>query len=183
MSRRGKKNKASAGQLLMAFQFYDQGAAYATVNELEDKELSETALEVAVKSLDLSGEPLDLKYTLSIHDTDRKLELNRLGDITRQLIYEAAPHSKTVEDFISNHAKQANDPSFPKKLRSCFMREYIRLYDSGIYGDELFESIRQSISTRIPNPHLKFAAQAILVHLFIICELFKRPEEVTNAAS
>lgn len=63
------------------------------------------------------------------------------------------------------------------------MREYIRLYDSGIYGDELFESIRQSISTRIPNPHLKFAAQAILVHLFIICELFKRPEEVTNAAS
>lgn len=183
MGRRGKKYKASASQLFLKFQFYDQSSAYATVNELEDKELSETALEVAIGSLDLSGEPLDLKYTLSIHNTDKKLEINQLGDSTRQLIYEAAPHSKMVEDFISNHAKQTNDLNFPKKLRSCFMKEYLRLYDSGIYGDELFESIRQAVSSRISDPHLKFAAQAILVHLFIICDIFKHPEEVSNATS
>lgn len=183
MSKRKKKNKASASQLLMAFQFYDQATAYATINELEDKELSETALEVVIQSLDLNGETLDLKYTLSIHNTDKKLELNQLGDSTKQLIYEAAPYSKMVEDFISNHTKQTNDQSFPKKLRTCFMREYLRLYDSGVYGDELFESIRQAISSRIPDPHLKFAAQAILVHLFLICDIFKHPEEVTDAAS
>ena len=183
MARRRRRNRASASQMLLTFQFYDQATAYATVNELEDKELSETALELAIESLDLNGEPLDLKYTLSIHDTDRKLELNRLGESTKQLIYEAAPHSKMVEDFISNHAKQTNDQSFPKKLRSCFMREYLRLYDLGIYGDELFENIRQAISSRISDPHLNFAAQAILVHLFIICDIFKHPEEVTNAAS
>lgn len=184
MARRSRKNRVLAGQISLDLRFFDRATIHAAAEEVVDKEVSEAALEVAVDSLKLPKRKPDKSYDLSIHDTDKKMILNRLGESTKKLIYEAVPHSKKVQKFISDRAKQTNDPDFPDKLRSCFVAEYKRLIqDEGLVGDELFGAIRQAISDRIESGAAKFAAQAILVHLFIICEIFMRPEENSDATA
>ena len=133
-------------------------------------------LEEAVNSIKFPESDQSLEYDLSINDTDAKITYNRLGDESRQIIREAAQFSSIVEKFISDRARDTNDPEFPKKLRSFFFREYKRLLvDSGIFGDELFVMVNNAVSALIKSPMAKFAANAILVHLFIICDLFERP--------
>lgn len=153
-------------------------AGVATIKAMaEEAETLDTAiLESAVNSLELPDSDPSLKYDLSIMDTETKIIYNRLDEPTRQIIREAAPFSVVVQKFISDRARDTNDPDFPKKLRSFFFREYRKhLVDRGIIGDELFSLVNTAVRSLIKQPSAKFAADAILVHLFIICDLFERP--------
>ena len=188
MSRQNKKNKVFAGQMGLGLQFIDAATAKAMIDaaaiEVAEKDVTYASLEAAINSLRLPKTDPNIGFDFKIHDTDKKLNINSLGEPTKNLILEAAQHSAKVQKFISERAKQTNDPSVPARLRYFFVSLYNKFYvEDGIYGDELFEAIRQAASKSVESDSCKFATQAILVHLFIICDVFLRPEDVKNAAS
>ena len=169
---RRRQNNISQAQLALQY------ASVATAHAMAEKAdvLDIAILEEAVNSIELPKSDQSLEYDLSINDTEAKIAHNHFGDVSRPIIREAAPFSSIVEKFISDRARDTNDPEFPMKLRSFFFREYRRLLvDSGIFGDELFVMVNTAVSALIKSPAAKFAANAILVHLFIICDLFERP--------
>ncbi len=180
MARRNRRFIDNANQILLELDH--AGAAIEDARRHEDVDVDPYVLEEAVKCLALPACDPDLTDDLFISDTKAKLELNHLGEPTRKLIREVINHSATVETFIKDHAKETNDPRFPQKLRSFFSHEYKRLItQEGMLGDGLFSGIRDAVAGLIPNPKLKCAAQSILVHLFLICDLFMRPEENADA--
>lgn len=188
MSRHSRKRKDLAGQMQMIFQVYGEETHKATIasaaRDVGDKDATYASLEDAIESLDLPKSSPDDRYDLSIHDTQKKLDVNLLGEPTIRLIREAAQHSAIVEQFISDRAKQTNDPDFPYKLRGFFLDAYnTAIREKGVFGDALFSDIRQTIAERMTTGSGKFAIQAILVHLFIICDVFRRLEEGPHAAS
>lgn len=188
MSRRSRRIKDFADQMELLLPFFDEETRKATIasaaRDVGDKDVTYASLEAAIESLNLQKSKSDAKYDLSIHDTQKKLDINHLGEPTIRMIQEAAQHSATVEQFISDRAKQTNDPDFPDRLRSFFLDAYNKaILKKGIFGDALFGDIRQSIAERMTSSADKFAAQAILVHLFIICDVFLRPDKDSHAAS
>lgn len=188
MSRQRRKRKELAERVQMLFPLYSEETHKATIasaaRDVGDKDVTYASLEAAIESLDLPKSNPDDRYDLSIHDTQKKLNVNLLGEPTIRQIQEAAQYSSTVEQFISDRAKQTNDPDFPYKLRGFFLDAYnTAIRERGIFGDALFADIRQTIAERMTTTSGKFAIQAILVHLFIICDVFRRPEEEHHAAS
>lgn len=183
MSRRGKKNKQFVGQMGLDLQYFGAATSKALIDaaalEVAEKDVTYASLEAAIDALELPDTDPNIGYDLTIHDTNRKLDINQLGDPTKNLILEAAQHSAVVEKFISDRAKQTNDSDFPAKLRYFFVSLYNKFFlEDGIYGDELFEAVRQAASKSVKSDSCKFATLAILVHLFIICDIFLRPEDV-----
>ena len=188
MSRRSRKNRVFAGQMGLGLQFISAATAKAMIDaaaiEVEEKDVTYASLEAAIDSLKLPKTDPNIGFDLKIHDTDRKLDINNLGERTKKVIVEVAQHSAKVQKFISERAKQTNDSSFPARLRYFFVSLYNKFYlEDGIYGDDLFEAVRQAASESVKSDSCKFATLAILVHLFIICDVFLRPEDVENAAS
>ena len=188
MTRRSKKNRVVAGQMGLDLQYFDAATRKALIDqaaiEVAEKDVTYASLEAAIDALKLPDTDPNAGYDLTIHDTDKKLDLNKLGEPTKNLILEAAQHSAIVEKFISERAKQTNDSAFPAKLRFFFVSLYNKFFlEDGIYGDELFEAVRQAASESVKSDSCKFATLAILVHLFIICDIFLRPEDMKNAAS
>ncbi len=180
MARRNRRFIDNANQIRLDLDF--AGAAIEDARRYEDIDVDAYVLEEAVKCLQLPDCDPDLTDDLFISDTNAKLEINRLGEPTRKLIREVINHSATVEAFIKDHAKETNDSEFPQKLRSFFTREYKKLLNqNAIFGDGLFSGVRDAVARLIPKPELKCAALSILVHLFLICDLFRRPEENANA--
>ena len=188
MTRRSKKNKVFAGQMGLDLQFFDAATRKALIDqaaiEVAEKDVTYASLEAAIDSLKLPETNPDIGFDLKILDTDKKLDINKLGERTKKVIVEVAQHSSLVEKFISERAKQANDPSFPQRLRYFFVSLYNKFYlEEETYGDELFEAVRQAASQNAKSASCKFAIVAILVHLFIICDVFLRQEDLKNAAS
>lgn len=180
MARRNRRFIDNANQIRLGLDF--AGAILDDIQRQSDEEFSVAILQKAIKSLKLPPCDPDLTDDLYISDTKAKLQLNHLGDSTIRLIHEVINYSALVEEFIKDYAKETNDQGFPKKLRSFFFHEYKKLYvEQGLIGDPLFSGVRDAVSALIPDPKLKCAAQSILVHLFLICDLFMRPEE--NAAT
>ena len=183
MTRRSKKNRVFAGQMGLDLQYFDAATRKALIDkaaiEVLEKDVTYASLEAAIDALELPDTDPNLGYDLTIHDTDKKLNRNKLGEPTQKLIQEAAQHSAIVEKFISERAKQTNDSDFPIRLRYYFVSLYNKLYlEDEIYGDELFEAVRQAASQNAKSDSCKFATLAILVHLFIICDIFLRPEDM-----
>ena len=167
MARRNRRFIDNANQIRLDLDF--AGAAIEDARRYEDIDVDAYVLEEAVKCLQLPDCDPDLTDDLFISDT-------------RKLIREVINHSATVEAFIKDHAKETNDSEFPQKLRSFFTREYKKLLNqNAIFGDGLFSGVRDAVARLIPKPELKCAALSILVHLFLICDLFRRPEENANA--
>ena len=183
MSRRGRNNRSFARQMGLDLHFFDAATRRAMLDsaamEVEASDVTYSSLEVAIDALKLPDSDPNASFDLTIHDTDKKLDANKLGEPTKKLICEAAQHSTTVQQFISDRTKQANDPDFPSKLRFYFLSLYNKFYEEeGVYGDALFEAVRQAASASVKTASCKFATLAVLVHLFIICDVFLRPEEV-----
>ena len=178
--RRNRATKAWQDQINLDLQYASTAVSHV-MEECED-DFNVIILEDAVNSLELPDCDPSLQYDLKINDTQKKIICNSLHERTIALIQEGAAHSRVIEEFISERAKGTNDPDFPKKLRSFFFREYKRLLaNEGLWGDELFEGVRNAVSALIRNPKAKCAALSILVHLFIICDLFERPPENASA--
>lgn len=182
MSRRGRKNRDFARQMELGLPLFGMMTTKATADNLtqdvERGEVTAASLEAAIGELQLPDTDPDTGFDLTIHDTASKLRFNQLGDQTRNIILEFAQHSATVEKFISERAKQTNDPYFPARLSHFFVSLYRKFFrEDGIYGDELFEAIGQAASHSVKSAQRKTATKAILVHLFLICDVFERPME------
>ena len=140
---------------------------------------NDRVLEGAVNSIELPPNNPELEYDNIIVKVEDKLRVNCLGPLVQRIIRKEAANSTVVEQFIRDRAKQTNDEEFPKKLRSFFFNEYKRLLmpeeGDGLFGDLLFIGVRDAVAERIRNESAKKAA--ILVHLFLICDLFERPKQ------
>lgn len=142
-----------------------------------DHEFSVTILEEAVNSLKLTECRHGSLEEIKTIDAKEKLRINHLGEATASLIKSVVSHSPIVEKFISDRTKENNDPLFPDKLRSFFFNEYKKLVLHGTLGDDLFMGVKNAVEQLISNPAAKCAALSIIVHLFIICDLFERTDE------
>ena len=113
-----------------------------------------------------------LCYNFTITNVREKILRNQLTEEVSSLITMGMGKVKEVGYFIEHNARLR--PDFPEKLNAGFVAEYQRLWNKGIKGDALFESLRQ-FSCGYNSDFKKAAAGlAVLSYLFEKCEVFER---------
>lgn len=102
-----------------------------------------------------------------------KIERNGLSLSTQNLIVAHLAAAPQVRSFIQ--ALSQDDPGFPERLISGFLEHYHKLRARGMSsGEDLFNSMCMFARRGFRDITTQTAAQAVLVHLFEMCEVFER---------
>lgn len=100
-----------------------------------------------------------------------KMEKNNLSEQTYNLLIMGLSRSQEAHKYIEEQSKL--DPLYPERLKNGFKKEYIRLVNESIIGDDLFESMLLFASGNTNDFKRRAAGLTILSHLFEICEIFE----------
>ena len=142
--------------------------------------LDDEVLEKAVNAL---GFPVPDKSTGSDYKTmtvPKKMEKNhlgedeRLGETVNMIIGSCMCHSRRVGTFIYERCR--TEPSFAETLRTYFCHLYANFRHEGLLGDDLFLAMTCHFR-KVVGDEFQGAATAILVHLFLICDVFEKSGE------
>lgn len=143
------------------------------VEEQLDEELSNVSfaeLEVAAKALSTGkfSEPTDF----TVISPELKIAKNNLTQTSRTYITMGLSRSSEVEKFLANMA-QLVDSEFPERLKNGFKQKYLELSKNSS-GDELFMDMLEFANSGRSDFKQQAAGLAILIHLFHLCEIFKK---------
>lgn len=138
----------------------------ATISDLGYSEL-----ETAAKAL-MASTASPQSYEFRIITPEKKIEKNSLGSQSRLLITMGASSSHLVEDMLLK-AIQLN-PQFADMLKEGFNVKYKNFADAGLVGDDLFNALHEWAAGSSGNQVRRASGLCILVHLFIICDIFER---------
>jgi len=128
-------------------------------------------LEVAATAIS-SANAMLTKSSFDLLPPAEKIEKNNLTESTYNLITMGISRSREVGKYIESQSKL--DEDYPERLKKGFREEYDRLVDSGITGDELFESMYDFSSSYNYDSKSRASGLAILTHLFELCEVFEK---------
>ena len=143
-------------------------------------QLDDEVLEKAVNAL---GFPVPDQLTCSDYKTmtvPKKMEKNhlgedeRLGETVKMIIGSCMCHSRRVGTFIYERCR--TEPSFAETLRTYFCQLYANFRHEGLLGDDLFLAMTCHFR-KVVGDEFQSAATAILVHLFLICDVFEKSGE------
>ena len=102
-----------------------------------------------------------------------KIKKNGLSVSSENLIRTLVVATPQVRSFIQSLSQ--NDPLFPGRLKSGFLQHYHMLIQGGTSaGEELFTSMCMFARRGIKDGKGQFAALAVLVYLFEICDVFEK---------
>lgn len=128
-------------------------------------------LDVVTKFI-LGMPPASTEINFTLTDIRDKILKNHLTEEVNSLLTMGMGKVKEVSHFIEHNT--ALRPDFPEKLNAGFTVEYQRLWEEGIKGDALFESLHK-FSCGYSSDFKKAAAGlAVLSYLFEKCEVFER---------
>ena len=97
-------------------------------------------LEIVTKFI-LGMPPASPEINFNLTGIKQKISKNKLTQEVDFLLTMGMSKVKEVGRFIEHNAVLR--PDFPEKLTAGFVAEYQRLWESGLKGDDLFESLRQ----------------------------------------
>lgn len=158
---------------------FDDAAKWTLIDRVA--RLDDEVLEKAVNAL---GFPVPDKLTGSDYQTmtvPKKMEKNhlgedeRLGELVSGIIGSCMCHSRRIGTFIYERCR--TEPSFAEMLRTYFCRLYANFRHAGLLGDDLFLAMTCHFRKVVGNESHAAAATAILVHLFLICDVFEKSGE------
>ena len=140
----------------------DQALAAVGFGELETATEWISRVPPPAADLDYSRIPLEAK-----------ISKNGLSIENRNLIAAHLGVTPQVRSFIQSLSQE--DPDFPDRLRAGFLAHYFELRQSGpLGGEELFTMMRAFARRGFRDGSTQCAAQAVLVYLFEMCEVFER---------
>ena len=143
------------------------------VVEQLDEEMSNVSfaeLEIAAKAL-ATGK-FSESADFHVIPPELKIKKNNLTQVSRTYITMGLSRSFEVERFLVNMA-QLVDSDFPERLKSRFKQKYIELSKNSS-GDELFMGMLEFANSGRSDFRQQAAGLAILIHLFQLCEIFKK---------
>lgn len=114
-------------------------------------------------------------------DPSRKMAWNGLTDGVRPFFTAGLALAPMIADYIGRQVQLA--PSFARRLRAGFLTEYDRLVAAGEEPDSVYLGLISFGSAAVTSPQddhhrrriLETAANAVLAHLFEICDVFEAP--------
>lgn len=138
--------------------------------------LQEAMLDVSFVELEfltklMLSEPLVEPGTLVLTPTPEKIRKNGLSDDVTDMITLGMARVHKVQEFIVSVSKL--DATFGEKLKMGFVREYERLGEEGLGGDELFYRLHHFASRGNSSFKMQAAGLAILAYFFEVCEVFE----------
>lgn len=158
---------------------FDEAAKWTLIDRVAH--LDDEVLEKAVNAL---GFKVPDKLTGSDYRTmtvPKKMEKNHLGEDEKRgedvkaIIGSCMCHSRRIGTFIYERCR--TEPSFAEKLRTYFCHLYANFRHDGLLGDELFLAMDCHFRKVLGDAFQAAAATAILVHLFLICDVFEKSGE------
>lgn len=138
-------------------------------------ELDEGVLLDAADALDLPKPDRATGSGLTTIPVPLKMEINDLGDDSRSIIARAMCFSELVAGFIKRQCRTKSD--FAVSLRTYFCDLYKNLRHADFHGDDLFDAMIVHMREKVGDPVRESVAVAILVHLFLICDVFEKSGE------
>jgi hypothetical protein len=99
-----------------------------------------------------------------------KIMKNELSADTERWITTGLLQVKQVDKFVES----IPDVEFGERLRQGFVKEYERVKNEGLRGDDLFDSLWDFASGKQTDFKNRAAGLAILVYLFERCEVFEK---------
>ncbi len=101
-----------------------------------------------------------------------KMEKNCLSEGVAPLMHMGYQRYGDVEAYVE--AVAGEDPEFPERLKAGFVGEYMKLWEAGLRGDELFYGLHRFACQESYDFRRLAAGLAVLVYLFHKCEVFER---------
>ena len=152
----------------------------AAKREIIDRmvELDEDVLLDATDALDLPRPDHSTGSGLTTVPVPLKMEINDLGEDTRLIIARAMCFSELVAGFIKRQCRTKSD--FAVSLRTYFCDLYKNLRYADFYGDDLFNAMIVHMRKKVGDIQRESVAVAILVHLFLICDVFEKSGEAAE---
>lgn len=156
---------------------YQNGPKTRVLDELVD--IDEKVLQTAVRGMRLP-EPTTVEDDLVRITVDEKMERNAItSEANKDIIYASLCYSEMVGEYIKQRAIDDNDRGFPYRLKTFFRSIYAEFYNNNVRGDDLFDRLVVAVIKTINAPAFYPAVNAIIVHLFEICDLFEK-HDTTN---
>lgn len=138
--------------------------------------LDDTILDEAVSKLTLPEPDKSTGSDYTVIPVPQKMKLNFLKEDSQDIIRKAMCVSRAIGTYIRNRCRTEHD--FGIRLRTYFCNLYYELRKPpyGYLGDCLFKAMVARITQKVPLVNGP-AATAILVHLFLICDVFEKSGE------
>jgi hypothetical protein len=106
-----------------------------------------------------------------------KMEFNRLGNSTREMLTWGWRHSARVRQFFDRHP----DPQVSTRIVAAFQKRYNDLRLTDIGNDSIYAELQDFAGIGPPRPtKLQVAGLAVLAYLFEECHIFERPPDATE---
>jgi hypothetical protein len=105
-------------------------------------------------------------------DPEGKMSKNDLTHEIKFVLGMGLAKAGEVRHFIENIAK-INFPDVPERLKASLNAEYIKLMNSGVRGDDLFNRLYSFSHQNNPNPSRQLAGLAVLCYFFETCDVFE----------
>ncbi|MFA7000446.1 MAG: hypothetical protein WC241_05060 [Candidatus Paceibacterota bacterium] len=145
--------------------------SYRDALALQINAIGYAELEVAAKAL-MSPSIGSASPQFIIIPPGDKITKNGLSSSVELLLRMGAAKSHEVAEVLMKAAQL--DSNFPDRLREGFVIHYAELRDDGCVGDELFYSMYHWVSAGSSDQSRVAAGLCILVHLFVICDVFEK---------
>ena len=112
-------------------------------------------------------------YDFSRIPIEDKIHRHGLSVASQNLISSHLAATPQVRSFIQSLTQ--DDPGFPDRLKSGFLKHYYKLRTDGMFaGEDLFDSMCMFARRGFADLKTQYAAQAVLVYLFETCEVFEQ---------
>lgn len=155
---------------------FDEAASWKLVDTIS--KLDDSILECAVDALDLSVLDKDTGSDYKTIPVPEKIKLNGFSEKVQRIIGRSLCFSRSIGRFIVGRSRTQSD--FAVSLRTYFCQLYSNLRNEGFLQDDLFIAMRDYIADSLGDEKEAAAATAILVHLFLICDVFEKSGEAAE---
>ena len=104
---------------------------------------------------------------------EAKIKRNGLSVSSQHLISSHLAAAPQVRSFVQSLSE--DDPGFPERLKCGFLEHHYKLRrQSSASGEDIFGAMCMFARRGFGEVKTQFAAQAVLVYLFEMCEVFER---------
>lgn len=114
-------------------------------------------------------------------DPEKKLKLNRLTEKTRKQLLSYNLYYEDVDAYFKERIKRDRNEEFVESVKAAFRAAYNRIIVTRhIYGDDLFDALLPEIAggmEDLKSKRFQVTAAAVIVYLFLKCDLFAKTEE------
>lgn len=156
---------------------YDESAAW----NLEDRisKIDDSILDRVLRKLGPMTSERGGGSDMRVIPVPEKMNVNHFSGRIERIIRRSLCHSKRISEFIKKCNRTDNE--IPDLLRSYYNDLYMTFRNRGCLHDRLFLAMQEYLADVLADEIDAAAATAIMVHLFLTCDVFEKSHEEAEA--